>query len=629
MSSAPPERVVSGEAALAAFRRDLTGPALIDHLDRAGGRLLVRLPVGVGKSVALAAAAAHARCVARPDALVVVLAPRRDILDELRRRLRTHAPVVLDPRPQARCGASNAAWRVLETRGCSLLGRETLCARCPVRTGCRWPDRQAGELDGARLVLATQQHLLLDPAFVRRLAARTGAPRTLLLVDESDLVLKPFGQELSADALDRFRDAAGAVPPTPAGQRWLDFVALAIAAPTGDLQAGRWAAPPVGRAWALAVQHAGRCRHGDAFYFLAHDLAAFARSDPAGRERTPGGGLRFAALPDLGREWVVFSGSVAPGLVRHRVDPNRAAPPPGDPFAGVRVEHPGTKWYNLATALGAAKFFPKNAPQILDFFARLVARNVLAGRRTLLVARKQFVPVVARELRRRVAALAGGRVRIATGNWDRQNLADPRTVPLVSYGISGVNRFEDFDAAYCVTSFYVPARVVEGLVNDLEPSPVHAPVRIEMSGVPPRRTAVVPGSFTGTVVPTLAAAAFAQKEADVVVQAVGRVRPFTRPREVLTFQLGALPGVRFDREFTTLAAARDWFGLPTPCGADRAKRLEAVARMVAGKKTRAEMMAELDLSESTVKRLVRRVGGVNDPLHINKRPDDPPEEGAR
>jgi hypothetical protein len=33
------------------------------------------------------------------------------------------------------------------------------------------------------------------------------------------------------------------------------------------------------------------------------------------------------------------------------------------------------------------------------------------------------------------------------------------------------------------------------------------------------------------------------KEHGVVVQAVGRVRPFTRPREVITFQMAELPGV--------------------------------------------------------------------------------------
>jgi hypothetical protein len=101
-------------------------------------------------------------------------------------------------------------------------------------------------------------------------------------------------------------------------------------------------------------------------------------------------------------------------------------------------------------------------------------------------------------------------------------------------------------------------------------------------------------------------------EADVVVQAVGRVRPFTRPREVITFHAGELPGVRYTLEFDGLAAARAHFGLPTPSGADQASRAERARRLKAQGRTRAQIAQALGVSVSTVKRDLRRQGGQNE-----------------
>ena len=46
-------------------------------------------------------------------------------------------------------------------------------------------------------------------------------------------------------------------------------------------------------------------------------------------------------------------------------------------------------------------------------------------------------------------------------------------------------------------------------------------------------------SWRLTCLPQVARWVLEQKEADVVVRAVGRVRPFTQPREVITFHAGA------------------------------------------------------------------------------------------
>src|SRR5262249_59886592 len=122
-------------------------------------------------------------------------------------------------------------------------------------------------------------------------------------------------------------------------------------------------------------------------------------------------------------------GSIARALARYRLDPDHARPTLVSPFENHRFEHPGTRWYNLNSLLGAARFFPGNAVQILDFFAHKIAGNIRQGKRTLLVARKRFVRRCRGYLGRRLAELGVGAVRIVTGNWDRHDLQDPRTLP--------------------------------------------------------------------------------------------------------------------------------------------------------------------------------------------------------
>lgn len=128
--------LVAGDEALAQVRAGFTGPNFFRHLDAGAGRLLVQQPVGVGKSVWLAAAARHARQTARPDDLVLIVAPRLDILAETRERLADLKPLVLTGRPRRRCGNLDGPWSRLEHAGCGVLARHALCTECLVRGRC-------------------------------------------------------------------------------------------------------------------------------------------------------------------------------------------------------------------------------------------------------------------------------------------------------------------------------------------------------------------------------------------------------------------------------------------------------------------------------------------------------------
>ena len=204
----------------------------------------------------------------------------------------------------------------------------------------------------------------------------------------------------------------------------------------------------------------------------------------------------------------------------------------------------------------ADRYFPRNAPAILGFFAGKIAANIRSGRRTLLVAEEVRTPLPT-ELTRRLDELGVGPVRVVTGGWDDVNLADPRTLPLINYGVSGVNRFEGHDSVFCLCGYYANAAAVSAVVNDLGLSSDRPSIRIAIAGDPPRRRAIVEHAGDGeSILPRVARWVLQQKEDDVVIQAVGRVRPFTKAREVITFQVGGLAEVTYTLQFGSLAEAR-------------------------------------------------------------------------
>jgi hypothetical protein len=224
-----------------------------------------------------------------------------------------------------------------------------------------------------------------------------------------------------------------------------------------------------------------------------------------------------------------------------------------------------------------------------------------------LISRKKFIPVCRKLLGERLTAMGVTPFKIVTGDWKRHDLTDPRTIPLLSYGVVGLNRFEHYDAAYCLNSYYVSPETVSAALQEIEASADRYPVSIQTVGDPPRRRARVElPDGREPLLPRLAQAVLAQKEANVVVQAVGRVRPFTQPREVFTFQAGDLPGVRYSMEFRTLEQARNFFRIQTPAQVELASRVERAWRLRATGHSNGQIAQELGVSVRTVKRYLKR-----------------------
>jgi hypothetical protein len=593
--------IVRGEGGLADFRRALTGPRGLELLRESNGRLLIQLMVGGGKSRWMdeitEEATAH-------GGVVIVFCPTRRLINE-RRFIISPPPgirvVNLRPRPSRSCGPErDAAWRRYEARDLAALGRAEICDRCPLRRRCYWPDQYGKALEGARVIYATQAQLTRAPGIIDTLRHRAGAETSLALIDEADVIARQARSVVTRRVLRRFKEALEATDFDDeqlerVNRRWLSLVATLLDASTTDLQYGHWLFPQVRADWAVRVQRTGVEQLGEDFQFPAFTLNHLARSEIETRRRGDHGEIEYANRLIVGQA-IIFSGTTDSDFARYRLGVDLACP-----FADYRFSHEGSRFYNLASSIGTRSHFVRNAPQILDFFAALTARRASEGKRVLLVAKKRFVTLCARGMDERFARL-GVQLRVQAEDWTPESLSDPHVVPLITYGMIGSNLFENFDSVYCLTGYYVNEAVINECLQDLVRRDLQVSITIETVGVPKRRRARVADPDHGDYdVARLVQPALEFREANVVVQAVGRVRPFTRPREVFTFQMGDLPGIEYDAEFNSLAEGRRYFEIPNELergSTDRANRIAALRRQGY---TQAETAQLLGLSERTVR----------------------------
>jgi hypothetical protein len=206
-------------------------------------------------------------------------------------------------------------------------------------------------------------------------------------------------------------------------------------------------------------------------------------------------------------------------------------------------------------------------------------------------------------LESRLSELGVGQVRIVTDGWESFDPSNPNLVPLINYGIVGINLFEHFDCAYCLTSYYVNEHVLNQILQDVTASDFHVPIRIRTEGHPRRRSVEIinPGDrFTD--IQQLAPLALAQQEMNTVTQAVGRVRPYTKPREIITFQCAEHPQHPYTKEFHTIEAARKFFGILGRRHRQVRQRQEAIQAAKSRGLTQKQVADELRLSLRTVKR---------------------------
>jgi hypothetical protein len=185
----------------------------------------------------------------------------------------------------------------------------------------------------------------------------------------------------------------------------------------------------------------------------------------------------------------------------------------------------------------------------------------------------------------------------------KTDLRDPEIIPIINYGVVGTNRFKRFECVFCLTGYYVNEPVVNSVLQDIYAPDYHLPLKFSNEGLPRRRGVGVANPADRFYdLHQLAQLALNQQEMDVVLQAVGRVRPYTEPREVITFQCAAHPQLPYTQEFNSLAEARLFFSISSARQAQKATTSEMIKAAKGRGLTQQRVAEELKVSLSTVKR---------------------------
>lgn len=555
------------ENTLGQFRStELAGGHILAEVERLSESIpLVNAAVGVGKSHSIDNVIEDALSSGKHD-LAIVLAPTHGILQE-RRLLKEQSPyevAYLVSRPGRTCGAKrDALWKNYEQRGLGILGKREICASCSSRESCEWPSQLGQGLKGKQVVFATQSYIACIPTFVNMVKESCGASRPFVLFDEINFVNQSFRRKVLRDDLKMHLGVlrhmlALSAPDDGQISRHLYYVETLLLAGQSDL-GGQWDIPGLSLDIHSRIQQTGVQLYPQDYSFIAFDLELFRFSVPASRQLNSNGDLEFFVRPWLGSSAVIYSGTAWPELLTHRLA-NTVTPL----YPVNCIKHPESKWYNIASKIGMLSYFNKNSDQVVEFITQLVLRRQAEGKKVLLVCRKKFRDMCRQKIGQRISTANGGLSVAFAEDWLQLSPSDKGTaIPLLHYGMIGVNSFSDFDAAYCVTGYYVPEDVVQGLFQEMYPSTRQIPIKIVTDGAPLRRKVVPedPGDGIYSEFLRLGQHALEQEELGVVVQAVGRVRPFTKPREVITFQCGQVPGVDYEAEFNNLDEARRYFGI--------------------------------------------------------------------
>jgi hypothetical protein len=585
------------------LRTGLLAPStILSELGDKSSGMAVCVPVGGGKSYA---ADEIIDMIANGDGdtgfdAVVYLAPLHSIIEERRILGEGREDVLyLQPRPEARCGSLAEEWRRYETRSCFLRGKEDLCECCPHNSECPWPRQLSVEnIKGKKVVLGAVQHLHSNPSLLERIRHHIPG-RLLTLLDETAIadlgqerVISHKHLEQYIEVLKEFRHDNNIVDENI---RLCEIMQMASSGDLRSPEAGEYRFPDLPLEVALKVQERLMSDDGSTGRFLAHDLKMFGGSPEHLRDKTEDM-IRFIATPALRENFILFTASRSFRYINHRLGTDLKV------LGGDSVlKHPDTKIYNLACGLGTVSAYPNNADQILWFFAQMIQSRLAGGDRILCIIKKKLKSSAIKKLDEYLEMLGVEKRCIAV---DAVAADSDYTdgIPVIHYGISGVNAFEDYECCLCLSGYYFNGDVLDYAVQEAEPEEfrIDSSVAVDNMGV---RHAQVPDRYKYSCMPEVYRSAQMYHEGEVVMQAVGRVRPFTKPRFVMLFNNSRLPrDLDVDLEFLNLKMARDHFGFIHLRAWRYERQMREALDLRASGMSQAEVAVKIGVSERTIQR---------------------------
>lgn len=592
------------ETTLAAYRGGhLNSLMLGGAIAEVDGAAVLSVPPGVGKSHAAHGLTTTSELLGHD--LIVYIAPTRALIDEFiaseHFKIFSADPkqdvLIFEPRPRDLCGPLDAQWSKLERQGCSATARSKLCGGgCSNADDCLWLQRESRLSDPIRMVVLTEAYISLRPNVVNGLIARLGSSNPIVIIDEGTIFTTDMTRRISIGELEMFAGAiAGLLRANrnqhegrDALQYWYDGIIAMVEQRGGLDELPAFAAMRIDDRM-LAVEAEGLRLFGAEFRniaFALHDI---------NRAWYYAGAFHFAPTIGTGNaSLIVLSPYLNSEVIEARL---------GRPVTSLEVpevfRHSETRFVNIQDGCGSARAMTKPAEfrRLVDFYTALVLRNHMAGRRTVLVARKKYLVRIKEEMGQLLGAL-GWPLTIALPG---DTIDETTSVAVINYGIVGVNDFKSFDALYCVGSYYAQPDHVNAVYQQWLPHEDRAQLQVTTSQGTRRVQAAEP-SVRNRNRANGASRFLRVLEQRVVLQAIGRVRPFTTPAEVIVMQQDDYTDVLGNiAQYNSLKSARNAAGVPTRAEMVRCLLGERLRELCANGMSQRAAAKVCDVAPSTAK----------------------------
>ena len=535
-------------------------------------KVLVNVPPGYGKTYSIKKLIIEAITKGGFD-LIQVYVPTHQVRKELKlEKLPSNQfkIAILRPRPKKKCGSLNDEWKDFELNHLVSYGKETICEKCPHSNECFWPRQYGRRLKGADIVIGTQSHLERDPNFIQRINHWVGSRRSLTIFDEADFVMASQERSLT-DYNIRILTKVLRHIGLNGNRKHLDLIntvcktllGAKTESPLPDLP--RINDLPIKLVKEIMAK--GIDRFEDEFVNILYELQQLTGSTKRSRYTQTNGDIRFAVIPTLTKHVIVYSATCSKELIDGRLKTKFKTP-----FDLLSKTHPKTRIYNLANWIGTYSYFPKNMPQILDFYVGLIAKRVKQGKKVVLVSKKDFADTCAEEINKRLDELEIGHLKTKVITKKTKFPLKDNVLPIITYGIVGVNKLKNYDCIYCLNSYYVSNDVLNKLIQEDLPEIKRTKFNIISDKVFPHTRRAIPlyPSESNKKLTRFAQKILENLEIAVVIQALSRVRVHTKPREVIMFQCSSCPFIEITKEFKNLEEVRKHFGVKkTPAKKNR------------------------------------------------------------
>jgi hypothetical protein len=435
-------------------------------------------------------------------------ASQHRILNEMKPHVQHLNRIFKIQRDSKLCGPRrDEDWRHLYRLNLSYIGKPIICGGCPNQDTCLWYEKD--EDKGAYLILQTQDHLFKNLAELPTTA--------LTILDELKFLELPIQKRADRIELEKYRRILLRHP------KLENFILM-----TNALLSEKPIDPA--RLHDPQTDDEKKAIRKEYFKFLRQlsmqgvfNFSALILDQDRLKPQSRDQAFYYNDHPRIDGPLLITGYGADQKLLEHYFRRPFVDLTPTEQYVD-----PGSKFYQLdSTSTSYFKFIKNNRSRegIYRFVVAKIGANRRSNKKTLLVAKKGAIKIILDELPKRFSTDVRPKI-LPFSEATADQFDGINTIPLLHYGVEGINRFEDYDCVICMTAYNLKPAVIQeqlkqlGIGRDIE-----VDIRNKPGGL---------GREVSTDPPTpLAQSVFDYLERHKVLQTVSRARPFTTPTEVI------------------------------------------------------------------------------------------------